>query len=152
MLRQRKCRQPQHPLVEAGTVEQGFDAGYMGPEGDGNKEISSIAGPASEGLYVTLPADFAAVAANAGLVDAFKAKGEDPSGPFVMPAYAAVQVIAESIRAVNSEDPTRIANHLRSSSFDTPIGTVAFDRKGDLKAFEFVVYQWHEDASKTQVR
>ena len=37
----------------------------MGPEGVGNKDISAIGGPASEGLLVTLPNKYDLVPANA---------------------------------------------------------------------------------------
>jgi branched-chain amino acid transport system substrate-binding protein len=82
----------------------------MGPEGVGNKDISAIAGPASEGLLVTLPADFSADPANAALVKAFKDQDLDPSTPFAMPAYAAVQVIADAIRDAKTEDPVKLAD------------------------------------------
>jgi branched-chain amino acid transport system substrate-binding protein len=143
---------PELGLILRQSREQGFDARYMGPEGVGNKDISAIAGPASEGLYVTLPADFTKDPANADLVAAFEAKGEDPSGPFVMPSYAAVQIIADSVAATGSTDPEAIAQAMRETSYDTPIGKVAFDDKGDLKEFNFVIYEWHADATKTEVQ
>ncbi len=43
----------------------------MGPEGVGNKDVSAIAGKASEGLLVILPADFTTNPANANLVTAY---------------------------------------------------------------------------------
>jgi branched-chain amino acid transport system substrate-binding protein len=46
---------PELGLLLRQSKEQGFDAKYMGPEGVGNKDISAIAGPASEGLLVTCP-------------------------------------------------------------------------------------------------
>ena len=121
----------------------------MGPEGVGNTDISAIAGEASEGLLVTLPKAFDQDPANAHLVEAFQAKNEDPSGAFVFPAYAAVQVIADGIKLADSTDTEAVAEALRSNSFDTPTGTLAFDEKGDLKDFNFVVYEWHADATKT---
>ncbi len=142
---------PELGLILRQSRAQGFDARFMGPEGVGNKDISTIAGSASEGLLVTLPSDFSKVAANADLVKAFKAKGEDASGPFVMPGYAAVQIIADSIKATGSKDPKRLAEHMRSSSFETPIGKVAYKSNGDLKEFQFVVFNWHADATKTAV-
>lgn len=140
---------PELGLLLRQARAQGFDATFMGPEGVGNKDISAIAGTASEGLLVTLPADFTQDPANADLVAAFKAKGEDASGPFVMPSYAAVQVIAEGIEKSGETDPMAVADVLRSTDFDTPIGTIAFDDKGDLQQFRFVVYEWHADATKT---
>jgi branched-chain amino acid transport system substrate-binding protein len=142
---------PELGLILRQSREQGFDARYMGPEGVGNKDISAIAGAASEGLLVTLPADFAAVPANAGLVDAFKKKNEDPSGPFVMPAYAAVQIIADTV-AKTGADPMKAAAAMRAGSYDTPIGKVAFKENGDLQEFSFVVFEWHADATKTEAK
>lgn len=142
---------PELGLILRQSREQGFSSRFMGPEGVGNKDISTIAGEASEGLLVTLPSDFSKVAANAGLVKAFEAKGEDASGPFVMPGYAAVQIIADSIKATGSQDPRKLAEHMRGSSFDTPIGKVAYRANGDLKEFQFVIFNWHADATKTVV-
>jgi len=141
---------PELGLLLRQAREKSLDVKFMGPEGVGNKELSAIAGPASEGLLVTLPKSFDQDPKNQALVEAFKAKNEDPSGPFVFPAYAAVQVIAESIAKVGDDsDTAKVAAALRSNTFDTPTGTLAFDEKGDLKDFSFVVYEWHEDATKT---
>lgn len=142
---------PELGLILRQSREQGFTTRFMGPEGVGNKDISTIAGEASEGLLVTLPSDFSKVAANADLVKAFEAKGQDSSGPFVMPGYAAVQIIADSMKATGSLDPQKLAEHMRSSSFDTPIGKVAYKANGDLKEFQFVIFNWHADATKTAV-
>ena len=83
---------------------------------------------------------------------ALKAKNEDPSGPFVFPAYAAVQVIAEGIEKAGDTDTAKVAAALRSNSFETPTGTLAFDEKGDLKDFSFVVYEWHQDGTKSEAK
>ncbi|MDL2197799.1 branched-chain amino acid ABC transporter substrate-binding protein [Halopseudomonas aestusnigri] len=140
---------PELGLILRQAGEQGLDVRFMGPEGVGNTDISAIAGESSEGLLVTLPKAFDQDPKNAHLVEAFKAKNEDPSGPFVFPAYAAVQVIADGIKIADSTDTEAVAEALRSNSFETPTGTLSFDEKGDLKNFNFVVYQWHADASKT---
>lgn len=140
---------PELGLLLRQSAEQGLRVGFMGPEGVGNSDISAIAGQASEGLLVTLPKAFDEDPANAHLVEAFKAKNQDPSGPFVFPAYAAVQVIADGIKLAGSTDTAKVAAALRSNSFATPTGTLEFDDKGDLKNFNFVVYKWHADATKT---
>ena len=123
----------------------------MGPEGVGNKGINTIAGEAAEGLLVTLPPAFDQKAANQELIQAFEAKGEDPSGPFVLTSYTAVQLLAKGIEKAESTDPFQVAEALRSGSFETPIGKVEYDKTGDMKSFEFVVYEWHSDGSKTPV-
>ena len=140
---------PELGLILRQSAEKGLNTKFMGPEGVGNKDISAIAGDASEGLLVTLPKSFDLDPANAELVTAFKERNEDPSGPFVFPAYSAVQVMADGMKLTRGEEPEAIATALRSNSFKTPTGTLNFDSKGDLKDFSFVVYHWHSDGTKT---
>lgn len=141
---------PELGLILRQSQELGLKAQFMGPEGVGNPDISAIAGAASEGLLVTLPPAFETDPKNADLVKAFQAKNQDPSGPFVMPAYTAVQLMAEGMTGTRSEDPEKVADFLRSNTFETPIGPVEYDAKGDLKAFNFVVYTWHANGTRTE--
>ncbi len=139
---------PEMGLLLRQAAEQGLKVRIMGPEGVGNPEINAIAGPAVEGMLVTLPADFASNPKNAALVKAFKDKKRDPSGSFQMGAYTAVKVIADSIKAVGN-DGGKVAKHLHTATFETPLGNLAWDAKGDLKAYDFQVFNWHKDGSKT---
>ncbi len=143
---------PELGLILRQSREKGFEAKFMGPEGVGNPDITAIAGNASEGLLVTLPNSFEKDPRNAGLVAAFKAKNQDPSGAFVFPAYSAVQIMADAIKAVGSVDTMDMAEHIRKTTFSTPTGQLGFDAKGDLKQFSFVVYNWHADGSKSAVK
>ena len=142
---------PELGLILRQSRQAELDIVFMGPEGVGNKDINTIAGDAAEGLLVTLPPAFDQKEENKDLVEAFADKGEDPSGPFVLTSYTAVQLIAEGIEEAGSTDPFDVAEALRNGTFETPIGTVEYDDKGDMKSFEFVVYEWHSDGSKTPV-
>lgn len=141
---------PELGLILRQAQEKGLKAKFMGPEGVGNDSISQIAQGASEGLLVTLPKSFDADPANKAIVDAIKADGKDPSGPFVFPAYSAVQLIAEGIKAAKSEDTDKVAAAIHAGTFKTPTGDLSYDEKGDLKDFKFVVYEWHFGKPKTE--
>jgi len=141
---------PELGLLLRQAREQGFGAQFMGPEGTANQDMVAIAGPAVEGLLVTLPADFTKMPGNEGIVKAFRDAKRDPDGAFQMPAYAAVQILAASIRAVG-EDADKVADYMHANSFDTGIGRVEFDAKGDLKDFEFAVFQWDKNGGKVQL-
>lgn len=140
---------PEMGLLLRQSAEQGVKAKWMGPEGTGNPDINAIAGDAVEGMLLTLPADFTQNAANAEIVKAFQAKKRNPSGAFQMTAYTATQVIADGIKGAGSDDPTKVAKYLHANSFDTPIGKVSWNKQGDLTNFEFDVFTWHKDGSKT---
>lgn len=142
---------PEMGLLLRQAGEQGLKVKMMGPEGVGNPEINAIAGPAAEGMLLTLPADFASNPKNAAVVKAFKDKKRDPSGAFQLTAYAATQVILDSIKAVG-DDAKKVADYMHKTTFETPLGPVSWDKKGDLKSFEFQVFEWHKDGSKTVVK
>ncbi len=124
--------------------EQGLKRQFMGPEGVANKDLVAIAGPAIDGLLVTLPADFTKLPGNERFLRHFKNHKRSPDGAFTLTAYAAVQILADSIDAVG-EDPTKVADYMHSNTFNTAIGKVEYDAKGDLKNFEFAVFKWDKD-------
>jgi branched-chain amino acid transport system substrate-binding protein len=140
---------PELGLLMRQGREQGLKATFMGPEGVGNKEITAIAGPASEGMLVTLPADFTQDPANANVVKAFATAKRDSNGPFQLTSYAAMQIIADAIAGAKTTDTAKVAPYIHAHDFKTPIGNVSYDAQGDLKSFKFVVFTWHQDATKT---
>jgi branched-chain amino acid transport system substrate-binding protein len=140
---------PDMGLLLRQAAEPGVKAKGRGPVGTGNPDINAIAGDAVEGMLLTLPADFTQNAANAEIVKAFAAKKRNAAGAFQMTAYTATQVIADGIKGAGSEDPTKVAKYLHANTFDTPLGKVAWNKQGDLTNFQFDVFVWHKDGSKS---
>jgi len=143
---------PELGLILRQSAEKKFGAKFMGPEGVGNKDLSAIAGEASEKLLVTLPPSFDTRAVNKDLVASFKSKNQDASGAFVLTSYSAVQVMADAIKKTGSSDTDKVQQAMHNMTFNTPTGELKFDENGDLQSFDFVVYQWHADGSKTAVK
>ena len=143
---------PEAGLILRQGAAQGFKPAFMGADGLDNPDLIAIAGEAADGVLITAPVDFSKVPENAELVKAFADKGEDASGPFVMPSYAALQAIVDTGNKLGTDDPEAIAAELhKGEAINTPIGEIAFDDKGDLKAFRFVVYTMGKDGQKSQV-
>jgi branched-chain amino acid transport system substrate-binding protein len=140
---------PEMGLLLRQGAEQGLKARFMGPEGVGNADINAIAGPAVEGMLLTLPADYSKNPANAAVVKAFKDKKRDPSGAFQLTAYSALLAIADGIKGVGADDPTKVAAYLHSHTIDTPLGKISWNKQGDLTNFKFEVFTWHKDGTKT---
>ncbi len=139
---------PELGLLLRQAKEQGLNAVFMGPEGIANSALTSIAGPAVEGTLMTLPADFSASPENAKIVQAFKDKKRDAAGTFQLPAYSAVVVISDAIAGAKTDDPVKVAEYIHANTFDTPIGKIGFDEKGDLTNFKFVIFQQSKDGSR----
>lgn len=127
----------------------GLKTQFMGPEGVGNASLSNIAGAAAEGMLVTMPKRYDQDPSNSAIVDALKADKKDPSGPYVWITYAAVQSLAQAMDRTGSQQPLDLIKDLKAHGAKTVIGPLNWDEKGDLKGFEFGVFQWHADGSST---
>ena len=46
-------------------------------------------------------------------------------------------------------EPVDLIKDLKAHGANTVIGPLNWDEKGDLKGFEFGVFQWHADGSST---
>lgn len=130
----------------------GLKTQFMGPEGVGNASLSNIAGDAAEGMLVTMPKRYDQEPANQGIVDALKADKKDPSGPYVWITYAAVQSLATALERTGSDEPLALVKDLKANGANTVIGPLNWDEKGDLKGFDFGVFQWHADGSSTAAK
>ncbi len=139
---------PELGLIIRQGADQGFKPQYMGADGIDNPDLFAIAGDVADGILATVPKNFAGDPKNAALVAAFKAAGKDPSGPFVLPGYAAVQVMVEAANKVKSNDPELVAEEMHKATFLTPIGAISYQKNGDMKDFESVIYTLNVDGSR----
>jgi branched-chain amino acid transport system substrate-binding protein len=58
--------------------------------------------------------------------------GVDPLGYYLAPwAYARMQILGEAIAMTQSLDQDKLAEYIRSHTFDTFVGEVAFGEKGE---------------------
>ena len=128
----------------------GLKTHFVGPEGVANVSLSNIAGESVEGMLVTKPKNYDQVPANKPIVDAIKAKKQDPSGAFVWTTYAALQSLQAGLN--QSDDPAEIAKYLKGATVDTVMGPLSWDQKGDLKGFEFGVFTWHANGTATDAK
>jgi branched-chain amino acid transport system substrate-binding protein len=98
-----------------------------------------IAGPGLEGTVMVANADMRASSQAAEVVAKFHAQGYEPLG-HTLYAYAAVQVWAQAAEAAGSLDLDAVTAVMHSRQFDTVLGQIGFDEKGDVTGFE--PWQW----------
>lgn len=139
---------PELGLIIRQGADQGFKPQYMGADGIDNPDLFAIAGEAADGILATVPKNFADDPKNAELIEAFKTAGKDPSGPFVLPGYAAVQVMVDAANKVKSDDPALVAAEMHKATFATPIGAISYQENGDMNHFKSVIYTLRADGSR----
>ena len=123
------------------AVEQAYRPQWFGTSGIASKEFSAIAGPAADGVLMTFNPDARKRGEAASVVATFKAKGIDPEG-FTLYGYTAVQALAAAAEKAKSTDAKVVDKILKAERFDTILGNVGFDQKGDITAPGYVLYVW----------
>jgi len=107
------------------------------------EEFIEIAGDAGDGALMTYPPDPARNPAAADVVERMERRGIVAEG-YILPSYAAVQVWAQAVEAAGSTDFTAVTIALAANTFDTVIGSVTFDDRGDVQLPAYVLYEWRD--------
>lgn len=139
-------------LIVRQMRDQGVKAPLMGGDGITDDEFASIAGPGAEGTLMTFSPDPRTNPANKEIVEVFRKKGFEPQA-YTLYSYAALQLIKAAAEQAKTNDPKKVADTLRAGKpFDTVLGQIAFDAKGDVsndgylvdgkKKDRYVLYTW----------
>jgi branched-chain amino acid transport system substrate-binding protein len=131
---------------EAGLIvrqmrDQGLKTVLMAGDAMNDKEFASITGPAAEGTLFTFGPDPRNKPTAKAIVEKFKAKGIDPEG-YTLYTYAAFQIWSQAVEKAKSTDAKKVADTIKANEWDTVIGPLSFDAKGDIKQTGYVVYRW----------
>ena len=132
--------------TEAGLmIRQAHGQGYK-PQmiaGDAlmTDEFWKITGDAGEGTLMTFNPDPRKDPAVMPLVEKFRKIGYEPEG-YTLYTYGTIQAWAQAVAAAGDTDTKKVAAALRAGQFDTVLGKIGFDKKGDVTAPGFVFYKW----------
>jgi len=129
-------------LIIRQAKEQGMNATLVGGDALVTNEFWQIAGDAGNGTLMTFPADPRKRPTAQSVVQKFEAKHIDPEG-YVLYTYAAIQAWADAVKKAGSTDPKQVAAVLKSGGpWQTVLGPISFDSKGDVTTSDYVFYIW----------
>jgi branched-chain amino acid transport system substrate-binding protein len=134
--------------TEAGLIvrqmrEQGMKTILVSGDALVTSEYWAITGPAGEGTLMTFSPDPRKNPAAAPVVKAFRDNGIEPEG-YVLYTYGAIQAWAQAAEKAGSTDTAKLIKALRTNQFETVLGTIGFDKKGDVTAPGYVFYEWKD--------
>ena len=134
--------------TEAGLMirqarEQGYDVQLVSGDALVTEEFWKITGDAGAGTLMTFSPDPRKNPAAAPVVQKFRDAGYEPEG-YTLYTYGAIQAWAQAAEAVGSTDTAKIAEALRAREYETVLGKIGFDEKGDVTAPGYVFYKWSD--------
>jgi branched-chain amino acid transport system substrate-binding protein len=128
-------------LITRQAREQGLNAQIIGEDAFVTNEYWTITGDTGEGVLMTFAPDPRKFDSAKAIVEKFKAENYDPEG-YTLYTYAAFQVWAEAVKQAGSTDAAPLAAILRDHKYQTVIGELDFDDKGDIINPIYVFYKW----------
>jgi len=130
---------PEAALIVKQARDQGLKAPLLSGDSLNTLEFATLAGKASDGVMFTNAAESRNLPSAAAAVKEFRDQGFEPEG-YTLATYAAIQVWAEAATKAGTTDSAKVADTLRSQQWDTVIGKLGFDAKGDLTSATYVWY------------
>jgi len=114
-----------------------------------SEEFRIIAGEAAEGTYFTFGPDIRLKPGAAAVVAAIRDEDAfEPEG-YTLYSYGAVEAWAQAIQQADSLKPDAVIKALKSGEFETVLGKIGFDEKGDVTGISaFVWYVVGEEGYK----
>jgi branched-chain amino acid transport system substrate-binding protein len=129
---------------EAGLIfrqarDRGYDLQLIANSAMALEDFPMIAGAGLEGTLMAAMTYTGDRPQAKDVVAQFHAAGYEPLG-YTLYTYAAVQVWAQAVEAAGSLDFDAVTLAMHSRQFDTVLGRIGFDEKGDVTGFE--PWQW----------
>jgi len=133
-------------LIVRQMRDQGVKSPLMGGDGITTDEFAQVGGPGVEGTLMTYGPDARNNPAAKDIVAKFRANKFEPEA-YTLYSYAAVQVMAQAAAAAKSVDPKKVAEKMHSGmKFNTALGDISYDKKGDRTNLDYVMYIWKKNA------
>jgi branched-chain amino acid transport system substrate-binding protein len=119
--------------------DAGLELPFLSGDGTIVKEFLDTVGPKATGIYLTFGPDFKKLPSAQAFLEKYRAKyGEE--GPYSVYGYDAANVLFASIQEAGTTEAAAVAKVIHSRSFDTCLGKVEFNEKGDLKETNYVIW------------
>lgn len=134
--------------TEAGLIvrqakEQGLNAVLAGGDALVTTEFWKITGDAGKGTLMTFSPDPRNMPSAQSVVAEFRKQGYDPEG-YTLYTYAAVQAFVEAAAQAKSVKTEAVSKALHSAHFDTVLGSIGFDARGDVIGPGYVMFVWQD--------
>jgi len=134
---------PEGAAIIKQSREQGLSSQLVGFDALATDEFGKLGGAATNGVLMSFPPKAEDDPKNAAVVKKFRDAKYNPEG-YTLFSYAAVKVWADAATKAKATDAASVAAALRSQNYDSAVGPLAFDNKGDIKNPVYDIYIWKD--------
>ncbi len=101
--------------------------------------INTVGGNAAD-TYLSFGPDYHLLPAAQPFLQKYHDTYHADEGAYSVYGYVAAEILLQSISAVQSTDPDKVSAYMKATAFDTILGKIEFDAKGDVKGSGYVIW------------
>jgi len=132
---------PEAILLTKQMRELGMKSIFVSGDGVWTKEYIEISGSDAEAAFITFTPDQAKIKEAKVVIKKHKEKFGSDVGAYTVYSYVAANMLLDTIAATKSTDGAKIADHIRKTKWNTALGPIQFDKKGDVLVSPYVVWE-----------
>jgi len=120
--------------------QQGINIPFVSGDGCFDQTFIDTVGGTAANVFLSFGRDYHSLPAAQPFLEKYKAKYQHDEGAYSVYGYDAANALLTAIDQAQTTDPDKVAAVLKSRSFDTILGKIEFDSKGDLKQSGYVIW------------
>ncbi len=128
------------PYLRAALVRAGVLLPMMASDGAFLSATIDESDNTAEGMYISSFAPQPSSVVDKDWIAAYQAVEYRNPDTYSINGYTAMKVLGEAVKKANSIDSKAVADALRAIDLSTPIGQIAYDANGDLRAANQRIY------------
>lgn len=131
---------PEGGLIIRQARELEINIPFMSGDGAIDQKFIEIAGPASEGSYLTFSPDTEKLPSAKNFLESYRSAYGEP-GPYSIYSYDAANVLLRAIETAGTTEGTAISEVIHGMKYTGALGELQWDEKGDVLQSPYVVWK-----------
>jgi len=120
--------------------QAGLAIPFVSDDGCQDQAFVDTVGGTAQNVFVSFGKDYHNLPAAQPFLASYQKKFNQPEGAYSVYGYDAANVLFTAIDKAGSTDADKVAAVMKGQPFDTILGTIEFDAKGDLKEAGYVIW------------
>lgn len=134
------------PYLRAELVDAGITVPFLASDGAFLSATIDESGGAAEGIYVSAFAPSPGAVVDKQWIKEYQEVDYRNPDTYSINGYSAMHVLAEGAKRAKGFDATKVAQAIRQLDFDTLVGHISYDQRGDLKEQNIYIFQVQDSA------
>ncbi len=120
--------------------QAGVNIPFVSDDGAFDQAMIDTVGKDATNIYLTFGKDYHAMPGAADFIKKYNDMFHEPEGAYSVYGYDAANVILTAMQKAGTTDADKVSAVMKSQPFDTILGKIEFNEKGDVKQSGYIIW------------